>query len=36
MHQGQTDDTLNFPKKIGFDISCKLSPNRDSLHELAK
>ena len=26
MHQGQTDDSLNFSKKIGFDIQCKLSP----------
>ena len=34
------DNTLTFflffSKKIGFGISCKLSPNGDNLHEMSK
>ena len=37
LSRGQIDETfLIFPQKTGFDISCKLSPNGDNLHEMSK
>ena len=32
----QNDIFLIFSQKIGFDISCKLSPFGDSLHDMSK